>query len=258
MAPRWWMKYPWGVVGPIFLGTEWSPGFPQNDTHQRASADDSPFETDLAAGSVACDCSSKPLRGGHYPSVFSSVLPVLLGRATRSTVQRTAAVFPPSPWLARLAEFSVGVSGHGYEAVARISSWFVTTQYSPYLSARSSQEHSSLATRAEDAGRPATGGTRRANARILPAQRPQVRSMAQASPRPSLGERSAALSTLHQERPAVGRQLVASGLCGHQVLLHAHLRARMGDLTKTARASPIETSRRPVGPGSRSTTRRHS
>jgi hypothetical protein len=33
--------------------------------------------------------------------------------------------------LARFAEFSVGVSGHGYEAVARISSWFVTTHTRP-------------------------------------------------------------------------------------------------------------------------------
>ncbi|MFO0821475.1 MAG: phage integrase N-terminal SAM-like domain-containing protein [Pirellulales bacterium] len=41
--------------------------------------------------------SSKPLRGGHHPSVSSSLSPVFPSRVTRSPEQRTAAVFPPSP-----------------------------------------------------------------------------------------------------------------------------------------------------------------
>ncbi len=40
---------------------------PTNDSHQRAGADGSPCESDLIAGSVACDCSSRlrnTMRGG--------------------------------------------------------------------------------------------------------------------------------------------------------------------------------------------------
>jgi hypothetical protein len=72
------------------------------------------------SGSAAC--SSKPLRGGHYPSVFSSLSPLLPSRVTRSTVQPDGGRLSAFPhgWRGS-PKFPVGLSGHDYEAVALIS-----------------------------------------------------------------------------------------------------------------------------------------